>query len=513
MKKFSKIGKRVLAFFLVALMNINTYAAVGANDGSAFVTKAEFDALIDTFNGQMDTYQSGLNTKIDGAVANYLAGLSSQSRKKMDIYNNGWSVLSCINGVQDPTFNYPNIDILYGGNYKGYFGWESGWKNYTLGFDIRYSYAKDNKVTRAIVSHNKSESAQTASDVKVYWKGVTNEYIESYSINAGLNESKTADLYGIEGSGSKQITLENGLSLIISNGYQASIKSATTVVNPTVKYLYNGSNSTTLSFSNKTLNTVAEVSYGKLIDYLTHIVQYAGDTAWNVSNPSFTKTFRTHSNNTYNSVGILSATNKAAHGSVTCWAAGGSGSSTNFSFRHDTTSQKVYPSIGMLANDLKANQMIQFEDEISYKVGSKSGTISDVKLNQGMVLLAAEKDTKIEWAPRFTKGKVWDATNKKWIDSTASRVKLLFSLGEFSDKIASTEIIKADSSVGTTTDGGVLCNVCLTSTDEATVVSFTMPKDGVVYAKWVPDTSDYDTAKWIQPIDLTQSNTYISITE
>ena len=501
-----------MALFIVVLLNINSYAAVGANDGSAFVTKAEFDALVNTFNEQMDTYQSGLNAKIDGAIANYLAGLSSQSRKKMDIYNNGWSILSCINGAQDPTFNYPNIDILYGGNYKGSFSWSSGYKNYTMGFDIRYSYANDNKVTRAIVSHNKGEAQQTASDVKVYWKGVTDEYIESYSINAGLNNTATTDLYGIEGSGSKQITLENGLSLIISNGYQASIKSATSVVNPTVKYLYNGSNASTLTFSNKTLNTVAEISYGKLRDNLTHIVQYNGETAWNVSNPSFTKTFRTHSNNTYNSSGILSSTTKNAHGSVTCRTHDG-GSSVAFSFQHSTTSSKVFPSIGMLANDLKANQMIQFEDEISYKVGSKSGTIKDVKLNKGMVLLAAEKDTKIEWAPRFTKGKVWDSTNKKWIDSTASRVKLLFSLGEFSDKIASTEIIKANSSVGTTTDGGVLCNMCLSSKDEATVVSFTMPKDGVVYAKWVPDTSDYDTAKWIQPIDLTQSNTYISITE
>ena len=37
--------------------------------------------------------------------------------------------------------------------------------------------------------------------------------------------------------------------------------------------------------------------------------------------------------------------------------------------------------------------------------------------------------------------------------------------------------------------------------------------DGVVYAKWVPDTSDYDTAKWIQPLDLSQSSTYTQITE
>ena len=79
MKKFFKLGKRMLALFIVVLLNINSYAAVGANDGSAFVTKAEFDALVNTFNEQMDGYQSGLNSKIDGAIANYLAGLSSET--------------------------------------------------------------------------------------------------------------------------------------------------------------------------------------------------------------------------------------------------------------------------------------------------------------------------------------------------------------------------------------------------------------------------------------------------
>ena len=67
----------MIALFIVVLLNINSYAAVGANDGSAFVTKAEFDALVNTFNEQMDSYQSGLNSKIDGSIANYLAGLSN----------------------------------------------------------------------------------------------------------------------------------------------------------------------------------------------------------------------------------------------------------------------------------------------------------------------------------------------------------------------------------------------------------------------------------------------------
>ena len=85
----------MIALFIVALLNINSYAAVSANDGSAFVTKAEFDALVNTFNEQMDTYQSGLNAKIDGAIANYLAGLSStktETRSPLAKPTNGiWS--------------------------------------------------------------------------------------------------------------------------------------------------------------------------------------------------------------------------------------------------------------------------------------------------------------------------------------------------------------------------------------------------------------------------------------
>ena len=66
-----------MALFIVAFMNINTFAAVSGNDGSAFVTKAEYDALINTFNEQMDNYENSIVSKIDGAIANYLASLSS----------------------------------------------------------------------------------------------------------------------------------------------------------------------------------------------------------------------------------------------------------------------------------------------------------------------------------------------------------------------------------------------------------------------------------------------------
>ena len=86
MKKFSKIGKRVLAFFLVALMNINTYATTTANDGSSFVTKAEFDDMMYDFNIKMNEYQSALNAKIDASISSYLAGMSAQSVIDLENY-------------------------------------------------------------------------------------------------------------------------------------------------------------------------------------------------------------------------------------------------------------------------------------------------------------------------------------------------------------------------------------------------------------------------------------------
>ena len=70
--------KKVVAILIVLSLNFNTFAAVGANDGSAFVTKAEFDALVNTFNEQMDDYESSIVSKVDGAIANYLAAQSNE---------------------------------------------------------------------------------------------------------------------------------------------------------------------------------------------------------------------------------------------------------------------------------------------------------------------------------------------------------------------------------------------------------------------------------------------------
>ena len=81
-KTRTKIWKKAICLIFVLLLSINSFAAVVSdNDGAAFVTKAEFEALKKNFASQVDNYNVSIDRKIDGSIAAYLAGirLSKQS--------------------------------------------------------------------------------------------------------------------------------------------------------------------------------------------------------------------------------------------------------------------------------------------------------------------------------------------------------------------------------------------------------------------------------------------------
>lgn len=73
--------------FLIIFITISNdvfAAIVSDNDGSAFVTKAEFDALKNSFNKQINDYNTSIDGKIDGAIAQYLSGMKLSSTETMD---------------------------------------------------------------------------------------------------------------------------------------------------------------------------------------------------------------------------------------------------------------------------------------------------------------------------------------------------------------------------------------------------------------------------------------------
>ena len=76
--------KTLICILLCLFIQIHAFAAViSDNDGSAFVTKAEFEALKDNFANQIINYNDSIDYKIDGAIASYLAG--TQLLKKTNI--------------------------------------------------------------------------------------------------------------------------------------------------------------------------------------------------------------------------------------------------------------------------------------------------------------------------------------------------------------------------------------------------------------------------------------------
>ena len=70
----------ILICFAMIICNLNTFSvAVSDNDGAAFISKAEFDSLKNNFQSQIDQYNTSIDSKIDSAIANYLAGITTAS--------------------------------------------------------------------------------------------------------------------------------------------------------------------------------------------------------------------------------------------------------------------------------------------------------------------------------------------------------------------------------------------------------------------------------------------------
>ena len=75
--KYRQSLKKALVLYFAFLLSINSFAAVVAdNDGSAFITKAEFDSLKNNFQSQLDSYNTTIDSKIDSAIASSLAGIN-----------------------------------------------------------------------------------------------------------------------------------------------------------------------------------------------------------------------------------------------------------------------------------------------------------------------------------------------------------------------------------------------------------------------------------------------------
>ena len=87
----NKMFKQILIFVITCILMINYIslaAVVSDNDGSAFITKSEYDSLKNNFQSQLDSYNTSIDSKIDSAIASYLAGIKAELTSELtNIYD------------------------------------------------------------------------------------------------------------------------------------------------------------------------------------------------------------------------------------------------------------------------------------------------------------------------------------------------------------------------------------------------------------------------------------------
>ena len=119
-KHLKRIKKFLILIFISFLCKDNIAAIVGGSDGSAFITKSIFENMKTDFDTQLSRYNSSLESKIDGAIANYLAGIKLIKKIEIPLQVKNYDEMMWQHGLQlygkwkdftaNKTYTYQNTD-------------------------------------------------------------------------------------------------------------------------------------------------------------------------------------------------------------------------------------------------------------------------------------------------------------------------------------------------------------------------------------------------------------------
>ena len=113
------MGKRALCIIFALILSMNSFgAAVSDNDGSAFITKAEFDSLKNNFQNQLNQYNSNIDNKINAAIASYVAGVKTSKKSTYIVEHqtgsDKWDYVKMMNYSPVEIEQIPNLNLNFG---------------------------------------------------------------------------------------------------------------------------------------------------------------------------------------------------------------------------------------------------------------------------------------------------------------------------------------------------------------------------------------------------------------
>ena len=518
-----KFIKKTLIVAMVNLLPVCSYAAiVSDNDGSAFVTKSEFEALKDGFNNQISQYNSSLDSKIDGAIASYLAGMNLAKPESISILISDWEKYTMLAGTISNQWVYPNFHGQFAyTKYTNLPSFDSNrglYKTFYTKFSIEYKNTKTSN-RRVLVDNVIIQATPDKSNAT--WAGValncTEDYTASRIDDTGdsggdpgwLYSAATNYLYACQ---PLNITARN----YISNWNSTSSK----YWNVTQRWYYNypsGSASGYVAWNSNPTNIVITpaVTYdkdasGNIYSY-QHIGTWRNKTNFECSAKGVTNYITVSSNNTLETSGWLNQVTKS--GKWSGMESKGDGGSPNIvkiqgqklnqsvqftdNNNNGGTNKAAIPTLGLLGN-ITSNAIYQYQD-LYDQDGNK---VDKITLEKGAILFNVKENEIVEWAPEFSNCTVSGMTGQK-------EVTLVFSYKPFTDKAN-----VADSNDLVIFESGSSKNLTkVTTTDRKVKIKFESGRNSYVYCKWYPavSDSDLDSKSWEATLDINKCNTYISI--
>ena len=526
MRKSTKKFKRVFILLLVVLTSINSFAAVVSdNDGSAFITKAEFDSLKNIFQTQIDAYNTQIDSKIDNAISSYLAGLNANKTETKNIITSDWKYVICSNKeiknkIVLPTFA---MNFMIGNAYIGSDNWgDCGWVYWYSELNesnLSEYYSTINLIDGAEISN---ATTGTLNYSNCYWQGQTKKYKENFTLSEILSVQHHWGAGYVKGEQDRLTNFEGqGMFVNRKVGYNQSYNDKDAPMFAPYAIYRDGTASGSGGGPRLIFNNIPVVSTTEALtnndegssdsDYnYKHLIAYDKDQTYEVAQINMPN-FLIVSN--YQSLTSKDLNDKLnyyddSYASFGCiWYGNNSVSwlrdNMSFVFKDNSSTTTYYnqkiPTIGLLNNALKAENIHVYQPNTF--MGLYKQNPENVHLHEGLPLLYAEKGTKIKWKPEFS----------LQVDAGASETptEIFFALSKhpwynkniwYNDSVIKVKV------------GDVETESVITDNLKASI-EFEMPEDGFVYLKFWPAFSsneNIDNNRWDATLKIENCKTYVA---
>ena len=504
-----KIFKKIIAIVLVLIFSVNSFAAVVSdNDGSAFITKAEFESLKNNFQNQLNQYNITIGNKIDNAIVSYLAGIKVDVKTDKPIIVGNWGYYTIMNGSVDNEYAYPD--------FSGTTSWlgnavNTNFRKTWFGFgEIKYAGTQNSN--RRVLLKNITP-AETLDLSNATWAGVATNARESWVCSIVFrNDNLTG--YGGVNENNRYMWVFSPLNINV-HGYYNNLNTVSDVWNHQWQYegrgyasgqwvWYYPGNYPISAFSNSAAIEYRNDGAGNIYEY-EHLGNWHRYTTWECTIKDCINYFGISNYNslrtdtwlplTTTSGGWTAQDISRANGNNVDWQ---NNRSINWDDRRagnpPTSNSTVIPTIGLIESDIQAKDIWQFE-----RLYDGDGILMDrMTMEQGIPIMKVKKGDKVEWSPEFINVK---------IAGVASDVELCPVLA-YTPFISGKSV--SDNKNYVKFDDKERGEFPITENHKIKL-KFEAEKDGYVYMKWCPNIGndvEVDGTEWEATIDFSKCSSY-----